>query len=381
MGERLIKWKFCLISVNTMLRENLSLTSGVKSLARNWRYCFSPRRKIGYLGWLGHNNLGDEAMYRVATKIFHDFEVLPFKDTPKMRLYEQLTNKRIFDAIMVGGGTLINSNGWLSKVEKAFNKNKKTFLLGVGVRNPAFWSSKGEKSCIPEWIDLLSQCKFVGVRGPLSLKSLEECNFFGAEITGDQVLSLTNEKIIKKKEGIKKIGINIGMTREKAWSSDEHVLDIVVRSVNVFIEKGWKVEFLPVWDQDINLIEEAVRRINKPVPIFKGFLSLEKTIRFLESCSIFIGEKLHSVILAMTTATPSIMLEYRPKCLDFMLSMDLEEFNIRIDKLSLDLLIETMEKVVYQQNDLSEKIFQKATYYKNIQREKCDLIREMILQS
>ena len=88
-------------------------------------------------------------------------------------------------------------------------------------------------------------------------------------------------------------------------------------------DKGWEITFLPVWEDDLPYIEEAARRINKQVKIFRKYRSVPDTLRFMESRDVFIGEKLHSVALACCAYTPSIMLEYQPKCRDFMTSLDL----------------------------------------------------------
>ena len=42
--------------------------------------------------------------------------------------------------------------------------------------------------------------------------------------------------------------------------------------------------------------------------------------------------KLHSVVLANCSYVPSVMLEYRPKCSDYMSSVGQEKYNIRTDQ-------------------------------------------------
>jgi polysaccharide pyruvyl transferase WcaK-like protein len=52
----------------------------------------------------------------------------------------------------------------------------------------------------------------------------------------------------------------------------------------------------------------------------------------LERCDVFVGIKLHSVILSYCANTPAIMVEYQPKCRDFMASIDMEQYNVRVDE-------------------------------------------------
>lgn len=65
----------------------------------------------------------------------------------------------------------------------------------------------------------------------------------------------------------------------------------------------------------------------------------------IRECDVFVGEKLHSVVLASAVFVPSIMLEYRPKCLDFQLSLGRGEYNIRIDKLEAADLVDRLEQL------------------------------------
>ena len=92
----------------------------------------------------------------------------------------------------------------------------------------------------------------------------------------------------------------------------------------------------------------------------------------MHDVDIFIGEKLHSVVLALCTYTPSIMISYAPKCDDFMESVNLHEYTIRTDQLDIErtlYMIESFEVDIpaYQQriyeeiNALKKKFISSAT--------------------
>lgn len=49
-------------------------------------------------------------------------------------------------------------------------------------------------------------------------------------------------------------------------------------------------------------------------------------------CEVFVGQKLHSTVIACMNGIPSVMIEYRPKCRDFMASLGLERHVIRTDE-------------------------------------------------
>jgi polysaccharide pyruvyl transferase WcaK-like protein len=81
----------------------------------------------------------------------------------------------------------------------------------------------------------------------------------------------------------------------------------------------------------------------------------------------FVGLKLHSVILAMCAHVPSIMLEYRPKGLDFMASLGLEQFNVRTSDVEPSALFELLSELVGRGTHWSEMIRQRLDAYKRLQ--------------
>ena len=354
----------------------------IQNIARNWRYFIPFRKRIGYIGWLGYENLGDEAMYYAFKKLYKNFNVLPFKHTYKIRLYESITSRKIYNSVFLGGGTFINSDGSsLRNLKIAQQRYKGIYIWGSGVRNPCFWEDIHRyKNCFTEWADLLNKCQYVGVRGPLS-KQLLDCNgYLNSEILGDPALSLSRNVIIRKRK-MKKLGINIGISNGYVWGNEGEILDFVVEFAALMIQKGWKVTFLPVWSKDLAYIEEAVSKLNGKADIFYQYSSITSTLDFLQGCDIFVGEKLHSVILAMCAYTPSVMLEYRPKCLDFMASMGLERFNMRTDRLSMYKLLDNLEELSSKSDVFQDEMSSKILFYKNRQRERAmSISRDIIRQ-
>ncbi len=337
-------------------------------------------KRVGYIGWLGYENLGDEAMYVAFEMLFSKIDTILFKSTEKMEIFEKIMRRKIYKAVILGGGTLINTPGSLEEFETALAKYRPVFVFGTGVQNPSFWDSRrGNNGRLQAWIESLRKCEYVGVRGPLSKQVLFDNGFDGAEIVGDLALFLAREKIVRKKKS-KKVAFNIGASGGNVWGSEEGVLDFSVQCVKALLYQGWDVVFVPVWEADMPYIDEARKRIGKPVEVFSQYTSIEKAMDFLESCDVCIGEKLHSVILAMCVFTPSIMLEYRPKCRDFMMSMDLEKFTIRTDQLNVETTIDLLNELYENMDFYQEKISQKTQHYRTIQKEKSDMITRAIVE-
>jgi polysaccharide pyruvyl transferase WcaK-like protein len=328
------------------------------------KYVPVSNQRIGYIGWLGHGNLGDEAMYEATRLAFNSKKFLPYKYHEKMQSLEKFFKKRIYNQVMLGGGTLINTPSYEAQLRQAQKMKYPTIVFGSGVRNPEFWDHiPGVTNRIKEWVPLLEQCELVGVRGPISSQLLEQYGFHKTEVIGDPALYLARP-MVQPKAMSKKLGLNIGISYGNIWGKEEEVLDFIVNFALIMIDKGWDITLVPVWDQDVPYSNEAARRINKNVKVFQRYNSIREIISFIESCDIFIGEKLHSVILACCAYTPSIMLEYRPKCRDFMASLDLQKYNMRTDSLNNEKILSFCEELYENNNAMQKFIYERVNIYK-----------------
>lgn len=347
---------------------------------RNWRYVLPSAPKIGYLGWLGHGNLGDEVNFLASQRLFPTYRLLPFKSSAKTVWFERLMRQRLFVASFLGGGTLINKREMLESFQIAQRRYQPSVVFGTGVADPIFWGqTTGERDSLKEWVACLEACSFVGVRGPRSKDLLKNAGFQRAEVVGDPALFFADDRIIPK-SGNKLLGVNIGTADNRLWGDERHILEFVVRLVKVMIEKGYRIVFVPAWEPDLAYIEEAAKRINHAdsVTVFRPDESLDRTMECLRACDLFIGEKLHSVVLALCANTPSLMLAYRPKCLDFMLSMDLDRFCVRTDRLSLDGIVDLIEELAQHIESYQLRISQKATAFHDLQKARAAEIADRI---
>jgi exopolysaccharide biosynthesis predicted pyruvyltransferase EpsI len=75
-----------------------------RSLTRNWQYFIPFKKRIGYIGWLGKTNLGDEAMYLAFKKMFSKFNILPFKNNRNAMMFKKISKKNLYNTVFLGGG-------------------------------------------------------------------------------------------------------------------------------------------------------------------------------------------------------------------------------------------------------------------------------------
>jgi polysaccharide pyruvyl transferase WcaK-like protein len=77
--------------------------------------------------------------------------------------------------------------------------------------------------------------------------------------------------------------------------------------------------------------------------------------RELARCSVAIVSRLHAGILAATSGTPVVSLEYLPKCRDFALSIDDERSLIRTDKLSCTAVVDHVGSALADASNIRAK--------------------------
>src|SRR5690606_23065966 len=110
-----------------------------------------------YVGWVGYDNLGDEAMLEAARRLLPWAQV-EVSGTPRHLL-------------VLGGGTLINRRTYLGWVAERDSPRVERAVLGTGVASPAYWAVTEP---VEGWLRWLSTCAYVGVRGPHSEATLRQ---------------------------------------------------------------------------------------------------------------------------------------------------------------------------------------------------------------
>jgi len=103
-------------------------------------------KKINFIGWQNHDNLGDEAIYYVDQKLFPKYNLVSSND----RLISNIT--------LFGGGTLLPHWPYICPI------NKYNYAFGVGVQDIRF--IKNYKNC---YIDLTKKSNFPQYRSLLSI--------------------------------------------------------------------------------------------------------------------------------------------------------------------------------------------------------------------
>jgi len=303
--------------------------------------------KALYVGWAGHGNLGDEALFHAISDLFSARYCFLPSVYANRRTVKHFPGDTDLEMVLLGGGTLIGrSQSYLNAVNGALASHTAAnfIVFGTGVVDADMWEGFGQTTDRKAWAALADRSDYLSVRGPLSKKHLES---WGVQreikIIGDPALWYARDTA-RAKEQRQRLGLNFGPSKGKIHGQDEKaVLNFAAHLLQRAYRDGWQITLFPMIEIDLEYMLEAVAVAGIPIPtIHRAFLDCVDVLNALELQDVFIGEKLHSVILANCVYTPAIMLEYRTKCRDYMLSTGQEDLNFRTDRLDIDEVYHTL---------------------------------------
>ena len=252
---------------------------------------------------------------------------------------------------------------------------------------PLFELGKRRHNPYQRQIDILQHHNVSGgIRGPLTLRFLQAARpGFQIPITYDaglvaekyypvteamkqdmlsRVLHLTQQEVKQKPIVV----LNVGETGTTFGSKRTDSLKQVLSDIAVALsDKYWVVMYL-IWPKDLaftrSVFNEAVkayeRRASKaiadasksssaspkprvPILMLQDALSLPEILTLTSLAHFTVGFKLHANIFSAATRTPPIMLAYRMKGLDFMNSVELAEYALKTNELTVKALLGKVE--------------------------------------
>jgi len=305
--------------------------------------------KVGYLGWSGQGNLGDDAIHdALASALPHltlERQSLRAREIaasvvagPRVRRHEPL---------LLGGGTVIGRKNWRLplRFHMALTSTRPLFMIGAGVEDPVFqgrhsFSSDGE---LARWVPLLREFDRVTVRGPRSARLLGDVGV-EAEIVGDPAL-LWSRPELEVEPGL--MAVNLGYGSDLWSNSQVTVLKEIAPAIRRYYEAGWRFRFLIANLEDAQWSRFCIALAQLPPESYEEVVAVrpEVFLASVASCELIVGQRLHALVLAAAAGVPGIMLEYQPKCRDFMESIECSERSFRTDHLSAGQLIEALDEL------------------------------------
>ena len=334
-------------------------------LTRLCRGFSDPSRSVAHVRGK-FENFGDILVADAIAALFPSLHLIDCGLSRKLRWLDSLVGiQRFYRYSCLGGGTIVLAPDWLSTLQFVCSRTVPLFTMGTGVIDPEFLRTlygpgSVDETCIKGWIECLESFRFVSVRGVESQRTLAAHGFGGATVIGDPALYFARDTITPKR-GTKSIGVNVS-NYSHFWG---HRQEQTVRTLSDLIawltSEGWGVTLFPSMPEDHTLSLGILNALDSDrVRIFGNYSDRESLFNELAAQDLFVGVKLHMVIAACAVSTPAIMIGYQPKCLDFMRTMDLEEYHIRSDRLDLDHLIDMIGMMSGDLESIQSRQFQSA---------------------
>ncbi|MFE7063524.1 polysaccharide pyruvyl transferase family protein [Sutcliffiella sp. NPDC057660] len=354
-------------------------------------------KKVLYLGWLGHTNLGDELMWDVFREKF-----FKLANTKKYELYSsdrqrlfKLKKKRHllkhFDVIVLGGGSLLTPS-YINILYNAINVNKNVEIIiwGSGIDwiekeqlnliNPkiGFNSRRNNKEFnifpnrlfISKLQKVINHSKYVALRGPYTFQALKlmGVNLDKVIISGDPGI-LVKGNFANNTSGEKIVAINWGTAKNKIYGKNElYIEEELVKVAKKLIGLGYQICIFPVMDHDIYPCKQLYQKINDQVNVrvITKLNNQYETAKLFSTCNFSINFKLHANVLSAVAEIPFISLGYRFKSFDFSKSVDLENLVVATDDSNLS------EKILEASNYIVEHHNKPHNLMKNMQKHKIE---------
>ena len=329
------------------------------------------KRAVGYIGWVGHDNLGDEVMFEAIHQAISEFPLFNLFPEPGERLLAHfgLGGPAVFRAALLGGGTLINPLRLpLARLLKA--QGLPIYTVGTGVGNPGFGISHSDNDSLQEWADILSQSRFVSVRGPLSEELLRQAGITHAEVIGDPALALTPDAapVFRSKQ---RLILNLSHEDPgQRGAGYERFFQAVGDLAKEFAANGGEVLGVALGKGDRQALEAFRRRTGlSTMRIEDHRRSGEKFLNTVSGSYAVVSVRLHAAVLASCVGVPSVLLAYRSKCQDFMSSMGMEQFAVPLSEEMDPSTVQDRFRLILSSFVTGPELYSRALFWKHKQQE------------
>lgn len=151
------------------------------------QFLFLPHEKSIYSGFVGHHNLGDEALWQAISELLKPLD-LYVNPTPASSYAKKVIQLKKHHLAVLGGGTLIGSdlkdgsNPFRESFKQLLLRSQQSITFGTGVGKI---SSPEDQTWLMAWKPLLEKCYYIGVRGPDSVETLTNIGLKNVDLLGD----------------------------------------------------------------------------------------------------------------------------------------------------------------------------------------------------
>ncbi|MFC1719229.1 polysaccharide pyruvyl transferase family protein [Candidatus Poribacteria bacterium] len=308
-------------------------------------------RRLLYIGCIGYQNMGDEAC-------LEGYQMLMDRLSPvdwwlhSLNGYDFIGNEP-FDAIALGGGTLLSPHGNLGDAAMLEAKHRQVpyFIFGTGLESIE-WEGLPEEPMLSDFVEMVRGASLIGVRGPLSKNYLTEIGISAEriQVIGDPAVMLQVDNDDKEPSGSEQerwVGVNVGTSFGRVYGWDEERMCAeLVKAIESIAAQGWGICLFPIWTRDLKIQNSVAEKLSH-LPRVRNIQTVTPPHELMELIRGFrsvIAMKLHVGILSAAAGTPYIPWAYRPKVEDFATAIGVEQYVVRTNA-NAEELVEAWEKL------------------------------------
>lgn len=301
---------------------------------------------LTYMGVLSEANLGDQILLSQSGQHFPSYHIINWPGN--LNWISRRVSKATLNSCsgyIIGGGTLLLGGKYYDTLDSAIQRGLQFLTYGSGVQDPDYWDFSNQH--IERWVATLNQASLLGCRGPESLRILKGYGLNKAEMVGDPAFCYSiPEHVVPEGIDRKCIGISVGYSSKVIGEGFDVMYDGYRKILMALAKDGWKFRFFCVWPRDLKTIESLIDDTGiQPEAIIKEYYSAERFKQEVRQCAMMIGMKLHADILATCAAVPTIAVNYQPKLIDYMASINSLDYLVNIDQKITDNVIERVKQI------------------------------------
>lgn len=291
-----------------------------RTLGLAWERLRAPGGdRLAYIGGEGVGNLGDDAMFLAARKLLAPARLISRAPAERERRLSAigLAGESYFRGAVLGGGTLINPM-WRRAVEEAAAQRLPLWTFGTGVGSCGF--AQGPQVELDGWRPLLEGFRSLGVRGPRSEAALHRLGLTRARAVGDPALALCRDAAPEPADP-PRFALNLFLPAGE--SAADPMEEALAEAAGGRVARGWEPVPIALHETDLPALRRVLERLGRETEGDLVAASPEAFFRRVAPCTVLLGVRLHSAVLACCCGVPPLLVGYRDKCFDFMESMEL----------------------------------------------------------
>jgi polysaccharide pyruvyl transferase WcaK-like protein len=331
---------------------------------------FWQRKKIGFYGYFGHGDIGDDTVFIVTQDLLGQ-DLMPLSK----RCYA--FNPARLKGFLIGGGAVLKRDcPYIPR--RILQKDKWNFPIilfsaGVGCDYQQEFTSEARDKIQT----LCSLCGYLTVRDKISQRFINSLGFQDVEILPHLELMLTDKcaPVDWHKEG-RCVGVVLTSHPEFSTQTFQKIIEVFSQLNNYLTDKGYTIIYMPFENNftenatEQTIIKEIIRRSQRPekVRILANNLQPSEILFIMRNyIDIMVCMRLHSAVLSVNAGIPFVCLSYNLMHKGFLEMLDSPELEVSIfDDFSSSTLLNSFEYVFSNQTIIREKLIQKRELLKNM---------------